>query len=116
MALELIDEGNYGQCEVCGQKIAQARLEAMPYVVSAYHHRQPLQPNKEIDRRLHCRWPCCGLALATGARLAQHHVGCIIHLPPAQRGGAGTATGTGAGGNFLLPHTLSAVSLANLSY
>ena len=29
-ALEKIDAGTYGVCEVCGQPIAEARLEAMP--------------------------------------------------------------------------------------
>jgi|SRR3954447_20537943 len=29
-ALSRIDAGRYGQCEVCGQSIAAARLEAMP--------------------------------------------------------------------------------------
>ena len=29
-ALAKLDEGNYGQCEVCGNEIGEARLEAMP--------------------------------------------------------------------------------------
>ena len=29
-ALTKLDEGTYGSCEVCGQPIAPARLEAMP--------------------------------------------------------------------------------------
>jgi len=29
-ALEKFDAGTYGQCEQCGQPIAEARLEAMP--------------------------------------------------------------------------------------
>jgi DnaK suppressor protein len=29
-ALKKLDEGTYGSCEVCGQPIAPARLEAMP--------------------------------------------------------------------------------------
>ena len=29
-ALQRLDEGTYGTCEVCGQAIAEARLEAMP--------------------------------------------------------------------------------------
>lgn len=29
-ALTALDEGRYGLCEVCGQPIAEARLEAMP--------------------------------------------------------------------------------------
>ena len=30
-ALARIDEGNYGQCVQCGQKISQDRLQAVPY-------------------------------------------------------------------------------------
>lgn len=30
VALERIDDGTYGTCEVCGAEIAAARLEAMP--------------------------------------------------------------------------------------
>ena len=46
-ALERIEEGHYGRCEECGRKIAQARLEAMPYVAlcvrcaSQREHEQP---------------------------------------------------------------------------
>lgn len=29
-ALQKMDDGTYGQCEVCGKAIAEARLEAMP--------------------------------------------------------------------------------------
>jgi DnaK suppressor protein len=29
-ALQRLDEGSYGTCEVCGEAIADARLEAMP--------------------------------------------------------------------------------------
>ena len=29
-ALTKLDDGTYGQCEVCGEAIADARLEAMP--------------------------------------------------------------------------------------
>jgi RNA polymerase-binding transcription factor DksA len=29
-ALGKLDEGTYGRCEVCGEEIASARLEAMP--------------------------------------------------------------------------------------
>ena len=29
-ALGKLDEGSYGKCEVCGEEIAAARLEAMP--------------------------------------------------------------------------------------
>jgi RNA polymerase-binding protein DksA len=30
-ALESMDDGSYGKCEVCGQEIGQERLEALPY-------------------------------------------------------------------------------------
>jgi len=33
-ALERIREGNYGLCEVCGCKIPQARLTALPYAMT----------------------------------------------------------------------------------
>ena len=29
-ALAKLDDGTYGQCEICGEPIAEARLEAMP--------------------------------------------------------------------------------------
>jgi RNA polymerase-binding transcription factor DksA len=29
-ALSKLDDGSYGQCEVCGAPISDARLEAMP--------------------------------------------------------------------------------------
>jgi len=29
-ALQRLNEGNYGLCEVCGERIGEARLEAMP--------------------------------------------------------------------------------------
>lgn len=32
-ALEMMDEGSYGVCEVCGQDIQQARLEVRPLSV-----------------------------------------------------------------------------------
>jgi DnaK suppressor protein len=30
-ALKRIEDGSYGQCEVCGVKIPESRLEAIPY-------------------------------------------------------------------------------------
>jgi DnaK suppressor protein len=32
-ALEKLDEGTYGTCDVCGEPIAPARLEALPWAV-----------------------------------------------------------------------------------
>ena len=33
-ALEKVDEGTYGACDVCGRPIAPERLEAIPWAVS----------------------------------------------------------------------------------
>jgi DnaK suppressor protein len=32
-ALEKLDEGTYGRCDVCGELIAEGRLEALPWAV-----------------------------------------------------------------------------------
>lgn len=32
-ALEKLDEGTYGTCDVCGRPIAEGRLEALPWAV-----------------------------------------------------------------------------------
>jgi DnaK suppressor protein len=32
-ALEKLDHGSYGTCDVCGQPIAEGRLEALPWAV-----------------------------------------------------------------------------------
>jgi DnaK suppressor protein len=37
-ALSALDEGRYGLCEVCGEPIAEARLEAMPATRRCINH------------------------------------------------------------------------------
>jgi RNA polymerase-binding transcription factor DksA len=37
-ALAKVDAGTYGQCEVCGQEIAEPRLEAMPATRYCINH------------------------------------------------------------------------------
>ncbi|MCX7621370.1 MAG: TraR/DksA family transcriptional regulator [Acidimicrobiales bacterium] len=37
-ALTKLDEGTYGLCEVCGERISDARLEAMPTARYCIHH------------------------------------------------------------------------------
>lgn len=37
-ALEKLDEGTYGCCEVCGQEIPEGRLEALPWSVRCVQH------------------------------------------------------------------------------
>jgi RNA polymerase-binding transcription factor len=37
-ALAKLDEGTYGRCEVCGEPIAEARLEAMPSARTCIAH------------------------------------------------------------------------------
>jgi DnaK suppressor protein len=32
-ALEKLDEGTYGSCDVCGRPIPEGRLEALPWAV-----------------------------------------------------------------------------------
>jgi DnaK suppressor protein len=39
-ALAKLDEGTYGQCEVCGNQISEARLEAMPATRYCIDHAQ----------------------------------------------------------------------------
>ena len=35
-ALTRVDDGSYGRCQECGQKIASARLEAVPYAALCF--------------------------------------------------------------------------------
>jgi RNA polymerase-binding transcription factor DksA len=37
-ALAKLDDGTYGRCEVCGEEIAEARLEAMPAARFCINH------------------------------------------------------------------------------
>ena len=37
-ALDKLDEGTYGTCDVCGQRIAPERLEAIPWAVLCVDH------------------------------------------------------------------------------
>lgn len=37
-ALGRIDDGSYGRCEVCGEEIQSARLEAMPHARFCINH------------------------------------------------------------------------------
>ena len=46
-ALERIDEGTFGLCELCEKKIAQARLKAVPYAELCV----PCQEKQEKKRR-----------------------------------------------------------------
>ena len=44
-ALEKLDEGTYGSCDMCGQPIAEGRLEALPWAVALRRGRsQELSP------------------------------------------------------------------------
>jgi len=49
-ALERLDEGEYGLCRECGEKIAPARLRAMPEVTTCVRCQDQLERNA---RRLH---------------------------------------------------------------
>ena len=37
-ALQRLDDGTYGKCEVCGEQIGEARLEAMPAARFCINH------------------------------------------------------------------------------
>lgn len=37
-ALNAVEEGSYGTCSVCGEKISQARLEANPMATTCIEH------------------------------------------------------------------------------
>ena len=37
-ALEKLDEGSYGRCDVCGSPIGRERLEAIPWAVRCIDH------------------------------------------------------------------------------
>ena len=38
IAIKKLDEGTFGKCEVCGEEIAEARLEAMPAARYCINH------------------------------------------------------------------------------
>jgi DnaK suppressor protein len=42
-ALERIEKGTFGRCEVCGQEIPRERLKAVPYTRYCLRHAQELQ-------------------------------------------------------------------------
>ncbi|MER3415422.1 MAG: hypothetical protein C4297_04305 [Gemmataceae bacterium] len=56
-ALEKLEQGTYGICELCGQKIPVARLNAMPYCVYCIKCQREVErnPNWHQDRR-DARW------------------------------------------------------------
>ncbi len=43
-ALDRFEEGTYGLCEMCGEEIDPARLQALPYVTSCIRCQQRLKP------------------------------------------------------------------------
>ncbi len=42
-ALDRIEQGTFGRCEICGQEIPRERLEAVPYARYCLRHAQELQ-------------------------------------------------------------------------
>lgn len=49
-ALDKIEAGTYGQCEICGRVIDPARLEARPSVRYCYEHQQQSDDAAEQER------------------------------------------------------------------
>lgn len=51
-ALNKIDKGDYGKCELCGRDIAEERLEALPYARLCLDCQENIEPEKEIGRKI----------------------------------------------------------------
>ncbi|MDA1202362.1 MAG: TraR/DksA family transcriptional regulator, partial [Planctomycetota bacterium] len=47
-ALERMQEGSYGQCEVCGGRIPVARLQALPYATMCIGCQRELERSGEV--------------------------------------------------------------------
>lgn len=50
-ALKRIHDGTYGICEMCGENIGEARLEAIPYVSSCFDCTVGMEDKKRKKRR-----------------------------------------------------------------
>ena len=51
-AIERMKQGSYGYCEVCGEKIEDDRLEAVPWTTLCKKHAEEAEKNKDlVDRR-----------------------------------------------------------------
>lgn len=49
-ALERMDEGTYGRCEVCGQEIPRERLEALPTALRCVEHaEEEIHDNRPVE-------------------------------------------------------------------
>ena len=48
-ALERVDDGTYGTCENCGQKIIEERLELLPYARHCTPCAEKLQSGRDIN-------------------------------------------------------------------
>jgi len=58
-ALEQIRRGTYGTCEVCGGKIAAARLQALPYATMCIECQQRMEKQNRFDAGAHS-WSSAG--------------------------------------------------------
>lgn len=65
-ALEKIEEGTYGICEECGEKIGQGRLKVMPLAKLCVSCQSKLEEEQSIQRRTEEDLTYRGLAFATG--------------------------------------------------
>lgn len=50
-ALERVYDGNFGICEICGERIQEARLEVIPYASSCYNCTEKMEDKKRKQRR-----------------------------------------------------------------
>ena len=51
-ALEKIQNGEYGSCEICGKEIEGERLEAIPYARLCLECQENIEPGPEIGRKI----------------------------------------------------------------
>ena len=54
-ALKRIEDGSFGQCEECGRKIPQSRLEAIPYAAECVRCASQQEVGHEATRKSHDR-------------------------------------------------------------
>lgn len=50
-ALERLDDGSYGRCEVCGGDIGDERLEVLPQTRYCLEHQRERERSQEADRQ-----------------------------------------------------------------
>jgi len=55
-ALDRIEEGTYGYCEVCGKPIEEKRLEAVPWTTLCKEHAEEMERERKIQEALYLKY------------------------------------------------------------